>query len=151
MSQKEVFDGLQLFITDLAQQSDGHQIESRLLKSQGYGKLTAKYAEQAKKEREYVDQVTDRMIELGGDVKLEVKKVGFVSKNPIECIKSDLQLAKEVHAWLGGFIEEIRTDYTTFDILKKYYRYQEEEMYWSEAQLELIEKIGEKNWILLQI
>ena len=48
-------------------------------------------------------------------------------------------------------ISEARDDYTTYDILKKYYQDEEEDMYWGEAQLELIECIGKQNWILRQL
>ena len=41
--------------------------------------------------------------------------------------------------------------YTTYDILKEYYQDEEEDMYWGESQLELIECIGKQNWLLQQL
>ena len=38
-----------------------------------------------------------------------------------------------------------------YDILKKYYQDEEEDMYWGEAQLELIECIGKQNWLIRQL
>ncbi len=84
-------------------------------------------------------------------MKLEAKKEGFVTKDPIEWLKYDLQVSKDGLAFLKTLVEEARDDYTTFDILKEYYQDEEEDMYWGEQQLELIECIGEKNWILRQL
>lgn len=51
----------------------------------------------------------------------------------------------------GDLVEEVRTDYITFDILKKYYQDEKEDMFWCEVQLELIECIGVQNWFLQQM
>ena len=91
------------------------------------------------------------MLELGVDVKLEAKKEGPVFKNPVEWVKYDLEVSKAGLAWLHEITEEARDDYTTFDILKAYYQDEEEDMYWGEAQLELIECIGKQNWLLQQM
>jgi bacterioferritin len=36
-------------------------------------------------------------------------------------------------------------------MLKTYYQDEEEDMYWAEQQLELIEKIGLQNWLNMQV
>ena len=43
------------------------------------------------------------------------------------------------------------SDLSTFDMLKDYYKDEEEDMYWGEGQLEMIERIGEQNWLLRQL
>ena len=48
-------------------------------------------------------------------------------------------------------ILEARDDYATFDMLKAYYQDEEEDLYWDEQQLELIEKIGLQNWLNQQL
>ncbi len=151
MANEKIIAGLQTIVTDLAQQADGHQIQSRVFASEGFTKLAEKYAEHADEERGYVQQCIDRIIDLGGEVKLEAKKEGTVCKNPIDWIKYDLEVSKAGLAWLGELTEEARADYTTFDILKKYYQDEEEDMFWGEAQLELIECIGAQNWLIRQL
>ena len=152
MAQNEkIIEGLQIIVTDLAQQADGHAIQSRIFASEGFSKLADKCAEHAEEERDYVKQCIDRILDLGGEVKLGAKKEGPVYKDPVEWVKYDLQVSKEGLAWLATLVEEARTDYTTFDILKKYYQDEEEDMYWGEAQLELIECIGKQNWLLQQL
>ncbi len=142
MANEKVLEGLQIIVTDLAQQADGHEIQSRIFASEGFTKLADKYAEHASEEREWVKKCADRLIDLGCDVKLEAKKEAPVYKDPIEWIKYDLEVSKKGLAWLKEITELSRDDYTTFDILKGYYQDEEEDMYWGESQIELIECIG---------
>lgn len=148
MLNEKVIQGLQTIVTDLAQQADGHAIQSRIFASKGFTKLAEKYAEHAVEERGYVTKCIDRLIDLGCEVKHEAKKEGPVYTDPVEWVKHDLQVSKDGLAWLKDIIEAAREDYTTFDILKDYYQDEEEDMYWGEAQLELIDCIGKQNWIL---
>ena len=152
MADKEkIIAGLQVIVTDLAQQADGHAIQSRIFASEGFTKLAEKYAEHAAEERGYVQQCTDRILDLGGEVKNEAKKEAPVCKDPVDWVKYDLQVSIDGLAWLKELTEAARDDYTTFDILKKYYQDEEEDMYWGQAQLELIECIGKQNWLLQQL
>lgn len=66
-------------------------------------------------------------------------------------MKYDLQVSKDGLTWLLDIIDLARGDLTTYDILKDYYKDEEEDMYWGEQQLELIEKIGEINWLVTQL
>lgn len=143
--------GMQVIVTELSQQADGHAIESRLFGAAGLTKLQEKYVEHAEEERGYVIKCIDRILDLGGEVKLEAKKEGFVTKDPVAWLKYDLQVSKDGLEFLKSLVEEARDDYSTFDILKEYYQDEEEDMYWGEQQLELIECIGVQNWILRQI
>ena len=143
--------GLQAIVTGLSQQADGHAIQSKVFEAQGLSKLAEKYAEHATEERGYVEQCIVRILDLGGEVKNEAKEAAPVYTDAIEWVKYDLQVSKDGLAWLAGIVEEARTDYTTFDILKKYYQDEEEDMYWGEQQLELIEKIGTVNWYMTLI
>lgn len=152
MEQKEkVIAGLQTIVTDLAQQADGHAIQSKIFASEGFSKLAAKYAEHAVEERGYVDKCIDRILDLGGDVKNGAKKEAPVCKDPEEWLKYDLQVSINGLAWLKTLINDAKDDFTTYDILKEYYKDEEEDMYWAEQQLELIKCIGKQNWILQQI
>ena len=152
MSDKaKILAGLQVIVTDLAQQADGHAIQSRIFASQGFTKLADKYKEHADEERGYVEKCIDRIIDLGGEVKLEAKKEAPVFTDALEFVKYDLQVSKDGLAWLGGLVEEARADYSTFDILKEYYQDEEEDMHWGEGQLELVKLIGKENWYIQQL
>ncbi len=147
---KKIIEGLQAIVTGLSQQADGHVVQSRIFASQGLAKLAEKYAEHAAEERSYVEKCIDRLLDLGAEVKLEDKKGEKVYTDAIEWIRHDLQVSKDGLAWLKTVVELAKEDYTTFDMLKEYYQ-DEEDMYWGEQQLELINIIGKKNWILKQM
>jgi len=51
MANEKVTAGLQMIVTALAQQADGHVIQSRIFASEGFSKLADKYAEHADEER----------------------------------------------------------------------------------------------------
>ncbi|MBR1851781.1 MAG: hypothetical protein IJ794_01195 [Lachnospiraceae bacterium] len=148
---KIILAGLQGIVTGLSQQADGHMIQSRIFAGQGFTKLAEKYAEHATEERGYVNQCIDRILDLGGDVKNEAKAEAPSYKDPIEWIKYDLQVSKEGLAGLGALVEAAIKDPITFDILVAYYKDEEEDLHWGEQQLELIEKIGEQNWLIRQL
>lgn len=150
-NKEKIIEGLQRIVTDLAQQADGHAIQSRIFNAAGFTKLGAKYAEHAEEERGYVNQCIDRILDLGGEVKNEAKKETPVCKDPIEWVKYDRQVSADGLAWLKTLVEAAREDYTTHDILKKYYQDEEEDLYWADAQLELIECIGRQNWLVQQL
>ena len=152
MANKEkVLEGLQIIVTDLAQQADGHAIQSRIFNAAGFTKLGAKYAEHAEEERGYVDQCVDRILDLGGEVKNGAKKEAPVYTDPVEWVKYDRQVSIDGLAWLKTLVEEARDDYTTFDILKKYYQDEEEDLNWADGQLALMECIGVQNWLIQQL
>ena len=48
---EKVVAGLQTIVTDLAQQADGHQLQSRIFASMDFTKLADKYAEHAEEDR----------------------------------------------------------------------------------------------------
>ena len=145
---EKIIDGLQKIITGLSQQAGGHLIQSRIFASEGFNKLAKKYAEHATEERGYVSRCIDRIIDLGGEVKPESKQSAPIYENPVEWLEYDLQVSKDGLAWLKTVVEEAKDDYSTFDLLKEYYKDEEEDMYWAQAQLELIERIGEQNWLV---
>lgn len=49
---------------------------------------------------------------------------------------------------LKGMLNNTKDDLTIYDMLKDYYKDEEEDIYQGEQQLELIDCIGEQNWIL---
>ena len=150
-NREKVLAGLQRIVTDFAQQADGHAIQAKIFNAQGFTKLGAKYDEHAAEERGYVGQCIDRLLDLGAEVKNEAKAEAPVCKDPVDWLKYDRQVSIDGLAWLKTLVEEARDDYTTFDILKKYYQDEEEDLYWADAQLELIACIGKQNWLLQQL
>ena len=152
MSDKaKILEGLQVIVTDLAQQADGHDLQARIFASQGLSKLADKYKDHASEERGYVEKCADRILDLGGTLRLGDKKDAPLFADAIEYMKYDLQVSKDGLAWLAGLVEEAKSDYATFDILKEYYEDEETDMYEAEQELALAECIGKTNWYAKQV
>ena len=142
---------LQTYATGLAAQSHQHKVESKIFAAQGLSKLGEKYAEHAAEEMEWVDKFIDRILDLGGTPKVEAAPEVTVFTDPVEYIKSDVAVSHKEVPVLQQLTLSLQDDFKTFDILKAYALDEEEDMYWSEAQLELIEKIGLQNWLVKQL
>ena len=150
-NKEKIIEGLQAIVTALSQQAIGHQIQSKIFASKEYTKLAEKYAEHFEEEMGYVNKCIDRILDLGGEVKNEAKAEAPIYTDPIEYIKYDLQVSRNGLAGLMMIIDNVKGDLSTYDMLKDYYKDEEEDMYWGEAQLELIEAIGVQNWLAHQL
>ena len=151
---KQITDVMQLIVTNLSHQATGHQIHSRIFESQGFTKLAEKYAEHAEEERDFVTKFIDRLLDLGCEVKLEANEAGPVYTDPIEYIKYDLSLSRDEKglAMMRDIIEvAAKEDYQSFEVLRDYYVDEDEDASWFEMQLDLVEKIGEQNWLAQQL
>lgn len=151
---KQITDTMQLIVTTLSHQATGHQIQSRIFAAQGFTKLAEKYAEHAEEEREFVTRFIDRLLDLGCEVRLEANEACPVFTDPIEYIRYDLSVSRyeEGLAALRDVIAlAAKEDYQSHDVLRDYYIDEDEDASWFEGQLELIEKIGEQNWLVQQL
>ena len=151
MDKNKSIQALQAYATGLAAQSLQHKVESKIFAAQGLSKLGEKYAEHAAEEMEWVDKFIDRILDLGGTPKVESAPEVPVFTDPVEYIKSDVAVSHKEVPVLQQLTLSLQDDFKTFDILKAYALDEEEDMYWSEAQLELIEKIGLQNWLIKQL
>ncbi|MDT3361602.1 MAG: bacterioferritin (cytochrome b1) [Bacteroidota bacterium] len=151
MYKNKSIQALQAYATGLAAQSLQHKVESKIFAAQGLSKLGEKYAEHAAEEMEWVDKFIDRILDLGGTPKVEAAPEVTVFTDPVEYIKSDVAVSHKEVPVLQQLTLSLQEDFKTFDILKAYALDEEEDMYWSETQLELIEKIGLQNWLVKQL
>lgn len=142
---------LQAYATGLAAQSMQHKVQSKVFKSMGLTKLAEKYADHSTEEMEWVDKFVDRIIDLGGEAKVEAAPAQAIYKDPVAFIKADLEVSEREVPRLGEITLSVAADMTTFDLLKGYYQDEEEDMFWMRGQLELIECIGLQNWIIRQL
>ena len=151
MDAKKSIATLQAYATGLAAQSLQHKVEGKIFGAQGFGKLAEKYAEHATEEMEWVDKFIDRIIDLGGTPAVEKAAAMPVTDDPVAYIKADLAVSVEQVPILQQVTISLADDFKTYDLLKAYALDEEEDMYWSQGQLELIGKIGLQNWLAKQI
>ena len=148
MDKNKSIEALQFFVTNLNAQSFQHKLQAKIFGSQGFKKLEAKYQEHAQEEQVFVDQFIGRLLDLGGELKQEAVEAQTLYKDPVEFLKADYKVSIDGIEMLRKCIDGIKDDLTTFDIMKEYLKDEEQDMYWSEEQLGLIECLGAKPWIM---
>ncbi len=148
MDAKKSIEALQFFVTNLNAQSFQHKLQAKIFGSIGYKKLEAKYLEHAEEEQGFVNQFIDRLLDLGGELKQEAVDAQKLYTDPVEFLKADYKVSVDGIELLRKCMDGIKDDLTTFDMMKVYLKDEEEDMYWSEEQLGLIEILGDKPWIM---
>lgn len=142
---------LQAYTTGLSAQSRQHKVQSQVFASMGLNKLAEKYADHSKEEAEWVDKMVARIIDLGGEAKVEATPAQTIYKDVVEFLKADLAVSVKEVPVLGQVTLSLAEDMTTYDLMKGYYQDEEEDMYWMQGQLDLIECIGLQNWLVKQL
>jgi bacterioferritin len=122
-----------------------------IFKAQGFTKLGQKYIDHFNEEMGWVEKFTERILDLGAEVKFEGMKSRDLINDPIAYVKADLAIQGPGVEMLQKCMADLKDDPTTYDIMKDYLKDEEEDLYWSQGALELIEKIGTQNWLLLQL
>lgn len=148
MDAKKSIEALQFFVTNLNAQSFQHKLQAKIFGSIGYKKLEAKYLEHAEEEQGFVNQFIDRLLDLGGELKQEAVDAQKLYTDPVEFLKADYKVSVDGIELLRKCMDGIKDDLTTFEMMKVYLKDEEEDMYWSEEQLGLIEILGAKPWIM---
>ena len=151
MEKQKSIEALQFFVTNLSNQAFSHKLQGKMFSSMGFNKLGQKYTEHYEEEMGWVDKFIDRILDLGGEIKQEARAEAKLISEPCEYIKSELQVSIYGIDYLRKCMAGICDDITTFDIMKAYLKDEEEDMYWSEQQLDLIEKLGYQPWLMKQL
>lgn len=151
MDKEKSIKALQFFVTELSNGAFAHMVQGKQFESLGFTKLAEKYSGHYQEEMQWVEKFIARILDLGGDVKLEDRKGREVVKNPIDYLKADLDIQKQGVDMLYGCVAQVSDDPTTHDLMKAYLADEEEDLYWDEEQLDLIKLIGEQNWLIKQM
>ncbi len=151
MNKEKSIEALQFFTTALSNGAFVHKVQGQMLKSAGFTKLGDKYLGHYDEEMEWVTKFIDRILDLGGEVKVEERPAATLVSDPVAYVKCDLQRQTEGLELLRKCVAEVHDDPTTYDLLKAYLKDEEDDLYWSENAVELINKLGEQNWLLTQL
>ena len=151
MDKQKSIDALQFFVTNLSEGAFVHKLQGQIFKSQGFNKLGDKYVGHYSEEMGWVEKFVDRILDLGGEVKAEGQKSRELICDPIAYLKADLAIQGPGVELLLKCMDSLKDDPTTYDIMKAYLADEEEDLYWSEEQIDLIEKIGVQNWLVKQL
>ena len=151
MDKKTSIEALQFFATGLSEGAVVHKLQGQIFKSQGFTKLGEKYIEHFNEEMGWVEKFYDRILDLGGEVKFEGAKARDLVCDAVEYVNTDLKIQEAGVEILYKCMEGLHDDPTTYDIMKAYLADEEEDLYWSQNQIELMEKIGVQNWLIAQM
>ncbi|MBR1889873.1 MAG: hypothetical protein IJ816_04525 [Alloprevotella sp.] len=151
MDKQKSIEALQLFATGLTEGALVHKLQGQIFNAQGFVKLGQKYIAHFNEEMEWVEKFNNRILDLGGEIKFEGAKCRELISNPVDYIKSDLKIQEAGVELLYKCCESLINDPTTYDILKAYLADEEEDLYWSQGALEMINCIGVQNWLLRQL
>ena len=141
----------QMIINELTGSAFVHKMQGQLFKSQGFTKLGEKYISHYTEEMEWVEKYTDRLLDLGVVPEVNVSSEAKLIEDPKAYIEADHKLQKEGVETLYKAMPALANDPTTYDLTKAYLLDEEEDLYWNEEQLDLIEKIGYQNWLIKQM
>ncbi len=141
----------QMIVNELSGSSFVHKMQGLLFKSQGFEKLGQKYLDHFAEEQEWIEKYANRMMDLGCTPHVDICNKSALIEDPKAYIEADLKLQREGVEKLYQLMPALAADPTTYDITKAYLLDEEEDLYWDEEQLDLIEKIGIQNWLTKQM
>lgn len=141
----------QMIVNELTGSAFVHKMQGQLFKSQGFTKLGEKYIGHYAEEMEWVEKFTNRMLDLGCVPQVKVCNETTLVKDAVEYIAADLKLQREGVEMLYKMMPAMVSDPTTYDLMKAYLADEEEDLYWDEEQVDLIEMIGKQNWLMKQM
>lgn len=150
-NKQESIKQLQYLVSALSAGALNHEIHGHIFASQGFEKLGDKYKAHAQEEREFVAKFINRIIDLGGKVQQGPAEAAEVFEDFEAYLKHDLEVQVKGVEYLGNLVKPEAFDIATYDILKEYYLDEEEDLYWSQQQVELIERIGLQNYLAKQL
>lgn len=151
MDKQKSIEALQFFVTGLSNGAFQHVIQSRVFKSEGFEKLATHFGDHAKEENEWVEKFIDRILDLGGCVKLEQRPEAPIVADPIEYMNAEIDRQCKGLEILAKCMDTVKDDVTTYDLLKDYFKDEEQDLYDDQTALDLIKKLGESNWLLTQL
>ena len=118
MDNQKSIHALQAYATGLAAQSLQHKIQGKVFAAQGFSKLGEKYAEHAEEEMGWVDKFIDRIIDLGGQPKVEAAPAMPVTDDPVAYIKADAEVSRREVPVLMQLTTSLSDDFKTYDLLR---------------------------------
>jgi len=151
MDKQNSLKALQLFATGLSEGAYVHKLQGEIFKSQGFSKLGEKYIGHFSEEMEWVEKFIERILDLGGEIKFEGMKERALINDPVEYIKEDLKIQENGVDLLYKCMETLINDPITYEIMKDYLKDEEEDLFWSQNALEMIDKIGMQGWLMTQL
>ena len=124
-------------------------LHSRMMKDWGFDTLGDKEYEESIDEMKHADDLINRILFLEGLPNLQDLGKLRIGEDVPEILQCDLDMELDAIPDLRAGIAycESRKDYVTRELFDRILQSEEEHVDWLETQLDLIEKIGEQNYL----
>ncbi len=142
---------LQAIVTGLSSQSFSHRIQGLVFGSKGLSALAEKYAEHADEEMGWVEKFANRILDLGGEVKIEATPEVKVCDDIVEYLKSEKKVSEDGIAQVMGMMPAFEDDLVAYEDMKAYLIDEDADLQETNQDLELIELIGLQNWLVKKL
>ncbi len=128
-------------------------LHARMLDDWGFGVLGKKTYEESIEEMQHADELVQRILFLEGLPNLQDLGRLRIGENVREVLECDLQLEHDAIPDLRDAIQycEEARDYPSRELFEKILEDEEEHVDWLETQLDLIDKVGENNYLQSQM
>jgi bacterioferritin len=128
-------------------------IHARMCENWGYERLWKKIREESLGEMKHADRLVERILYLEGVPNLQKLGKVNVGQTVKEQLRLDLEVEKAAVKALNAGIETARSlaDNGSRELLESILEGEEDHANWLEAQLTLIEQVGEGNYLAQQI
>ncbi len=124
-------------------------LHSRMMKDWGFDSLGDKEHEESVDEMKHADMVIERILFLEGLPNLQDIGKLRIGEDVPEMLRCDLDLELDALPDLQAAISycEAHKDFVSRDLFDEILKSEEEHVDWLETQLELLDKLGEQNYL----
>ena len=128
-------------------------LHAKMLKNWGLEELAKHEYEESIDEMKHADVLSERILFLEGLPNFQALGKLKIGENPIEILRCDLALELEAVPLLREAIAYCETvaDYVSRKLFADILANEEEHVDWLETQLDLVERIGEQNYLQSKI
>jgi len=128
-------------------------LHSRMCRNWGYARLSEHIYKESIDEMKHADELIERILFLEGLPNVQRLSKVMIGQTVLEILKNDLQIEMTAIPLLNDGIKTCREagDNGSEDLLQKILVAEEHHVDWLEAQLELVQQVGEQNYLSQQI
>lgn len=128
-------------------------LHSRMCRNWGYRRLAEHIYKESIDEMKHADELIERVLFLEGLPNVQRLSKIMVGQKVVEILKNDLALEMAAVPMLNRGMEMCRGigDNGSEDLLRRILNAEEDHVDWLEAQLALVDQVGEQNYLSQQI